>query len=104
MESFVPNPLEAQARRLYSYFIFRLRQPEEAERLTRLTLQRAHRAVDRREEEEYDADQRLFRAARGVLASHPRRGGARKAEPRSWEPDAAPGAAAQLSDGLAIGL
>ena len=34
---------EDLARRVYSYFIFRLRQPEDAERLTRLSFERLWR-------------------------------------------------------------
>jgi DNA-directed RNA polymerase specialized sigma24 family protein len=75
-----PAHLADQARRVYSYFAFRLRQPEEAERLTRLTFERARRAAAG-DDADRDPDQRLFAAARAVIATHPRRRGASRVAP-----------------------
>jgi DNA-directed RNA polymerase specialized sigma24 family protein len=93
---------EAQVRRVYSYFVFRLRQPEEAERLTRLTFERASQPAQPGHEEETEPDQRLFAAAREVIATQPRRRGAsRVASPADQEGDGARGLSSQLA--IAIG-
>ena len=86
------------ARRVYSYFIFRLRQPEEAERLTRLTFQRAKRSVRRADDEEVEPDQRIFSAARAVIAANPRGRGATRIESR--EQDDGRGIGNELALGL----
>ena len=72
----MPTPPHQQdqdlARRIYAYFVFRLRQPEEAERLTRLAFER----IWERERLSRDVDQEpevpLFAAARAVIAENPR--------------------------------
>jgi DNA-directed RNA polymerase specialized sigma24 family protein len=86
------------ARRVYSYFIFRLRQPEEAERLTHLTFQHAKRSVRRADDEEIELDQRIFSAARAVIAANPRGRGATRIESRK-EDDAR-----GISNELALGI
>ena len=72
---------EDLARRVYSYFIFRLRQPEDAERLTRLSFERVWREANLRREDEQDPDLPAFAAARAVIAENPRPRGASKLLP-----------------------
>jgi RNA polymerase sigma factor (sigma-70 family) len=66
-------------RGVYRFFVFRLRPPEEAERLTRITFETALRHRDRplrdREGDEVwvSPQVRLLAIARGVIAAHPLR-------------------------------
>lgn len=85
-------------RRVYSYFIFRLRQPEEAERLTRLTFQQAKRSVRSADDEEVEPDQRIFSAARAVIAANPRGRGATRIEARPQDDSRG------ISNELALGI
>jgi DNA-directed RNA polymerase specialized sigma24 family protein len=62
---------EDLARRVYAYFIFRLRQPREAERLTRLSFERVWQEANLSREVEQEPDMPLFAAARAVIADNP---------------------------------
>jgi DNA-directed RNA polymerase specialized sigma24 family protein len=93
---------EDRARRVYSYFIFRLRQPEDAERLTRLSFERVWEAERLGSGADGDPDTTLFAAARRVIAENPRRRGASKVV-RSGGADGKEGPTG-LSDELAIAI
>jgi DNA-directed RNA polymerase specialized sigma24 family protein len=90
---------ENLARRVYSYFIFRLRQPDDAERLTRLCFERFWREERLNPNAEQEPDMPVFAAARAVLAENPRQRGAVKVAP-SRGPDGPTG----LSDQLAMAI
>jgi hypothetical protein len=60
------------ARRVYAYFIFRLRQPADAERLTRLTFDRIREAESMGHVDRADTELPVFAAARDVIAENPR--------------------------------
>src|SRR3954447_15028293 len=66
------------AKRTYAYFVFRLRQPEDAERLTRLTLERIWERERLSRGAEEDPEMRVFATARAVIADNPRQRGASK--------------------------
>jgi DNA-directed RNA polymerase specialized sigma24 family protein len=72
---------EDLARRVYSYFIFRLRQPEDAERLTRLSFERIWREANLSRDTEPEPDLPVFAAARAVIAENPRPRGASRVTP-----------------------
>src|SRR6058998_3527664 len=76
----MPTPAQEHeedlARRVYSYFIFRLRQPEDAERLTKLSFERVWREANLGRETEQEPDLPVFAAARAVIAENPRPRGA----------------------------
>ena len=74
---------EDLARRVYSYLVFRLRQPDEAERLTRLTFERFWREAKLSSDPEQEPDLPVFVAARAVMAENPRQRGAVRAAPPS---------------------
>ncbi|MFL5908428.1 MAG: RNA polymerase sigma factor [Solirubrobacterales bacterium] len=74
----MPAQDEDLARRVYAYFIFRLRQPEEAERLTRLSFETLWQRAKLSPEVEQEPDLPVFATARAVLAEHPRRQGAQR--------------------------
>ena len=59
---------EDLTRRVYAYFIFRLRQPGEAERLTRLSFERIWEQARLSREVEQEPDLPTFAAARAVIA------------------------------------
>jgi DNA-directed RNA polymerase specialized sigma24 family protein len=94
---------EDRARRVYSYFIFRLRQPEDAERLTRLSFERVWEAERLRGGADEDPDLTLFAAARSVIAENPRRRGASKVVPSGGVVEEK-GGPTGLSDELAIAI
>jgi DNA-directed RNA polymerase specialized sigma24 family protein len=82
-------PVNAQdedlARRVYAYFIFRLRQPGDAERLTRLSFERVWEEAKLSREVEQEPDMPVFAAARAVIADNPRpRGASKVAAARAW--------------------
>jgi RNA polymerase sigma-70 factor, ECF subfamily len=95
---------EDLARRVYAYFIFRLRQPEDAERLTRLSFERVWQEAKLSREAEPEPDLPLFSAARRVIADNPRRRGATRVEPSAAAARSGEGASTALSDKLAIAL
>jgi DNA-directed RNA polymerase specialized sigma24 family protein len=66
------------ARRTYAYFVFRLRQPEDAERLTRLSFERIWEGGRLGRDVGDDPELPLFAAARAVIADNPRQRGASK--------------------------
>jgi DNA-directed RNA polymerase specialized sigma24 family protein len=66
------NPDEELAKRVYAYFIFRLRQPADAERLTRLTFERIREAENMGRADKGDTELPVFAAARAVIADSPR--------------------------------
>jgi DNA-directed RNA polymerase specialized sigma24 family protein len=95
------QPDEALARRTYAYFVFRLRQPPDAERLTRLTFERIAEAENMGRWVEKDAELAVFATARAVIADNPR---PRRAVRVAPERDQGPGASARLSDTLAMAI
>lgn len=97
-------PDESLARRVYAYFIFRLRQPEDAERLTRLSFERVWQQENLGLVPEGEADLPLFAAARAVIAENPRPRGATKVAPRPDQPEADDGGRPRLSNELTIAL
>ena len=72
----LPVAEEDLARRVYAYFVFRLRQPEEAERLTRLTFESIWERERLGQDTPQEAELSAFAAARAVIAENPRRRGA----------------------------
>jgi RNA polymerase sigma factor (sigma-70 family) len=72
---------EDLARRVYSYFIFRLRQPDDAERLTRVCFERYWRDANLNPDTEQEPDMPVFATARVVLAENPRARGATRVAP-----------------------
>jgi DNA-directed RNA polymerase specialized sigma24 family protein len=66
------RPDEDLARRVFAYFVFRLRQPDDAERLTRLTFDRLWQDARLGRETEGEPDLPVFATARAVIADHPR--------------------------------
>jgi DNA-directed RNA polymerase specialized sigma24 family protein len=94
---------EDLARRVYSYFIFRLRQPEDAERLTRLSFQRHWREASLKRDTEQEPDLPVFAAARAVIAENPRPRGATRVGGHAGR-GAQEGGAIGLGDELAIAI
>jgi RNA polymerase sigma factor (sigma-70 family) len=76
MPNTAADPSEDLTRRVYAYFIFRLRQPEEAERLTRLTFENIWERERLGRDLGRDPEHSVFAAARAVIAENPRRRGA----------------------------
>jgi DNA-directed RNA polymerase specialized sigma24 family protein len=99
MESAGTHREDDLARRVYSYFVFRLRQPHDAERLTRLTFERHWREANLRRDLEKDPEMPVFAAARAVLAESPRQRGATRVQ-RSGRGELPSG----LSEELAIAI
>jgi DNA-directed RNA polymerase specialized sigma24 family protein len=62
---------EDLTRRVYAYFIFRLRQPREAERLARLSFERVWEEARLSREVEQEPDLPTFAAARAVITDNP---------------------------------
>src|SRR5215210_576475 len=104
----MPSPAHQQdedlARRVYSYFIFRLRQPEDAERLTRLTFERIWREANLSPEAGHEPDLPVFATARAVIAENPRPRGASKLEPEGDAPEGEDGAPRRLPSQLAMAM
>jgi DNA-directed RNA polymerase specialized sigma24 family protein len=94
-------PSEALARRVYAYFIFRLRQPADAERLTRETFQRVAEERNRRPAAAGEPDLPVFGVARAVIADNPRRRGATRVDAT---PSGAEGEATGISNELAVAI
>jgi DNA-directed RNA polymerase specialized sigma24 family protein len=88
------------ARRVYAYFIFRLRQPAEAERLTRLAFERIWEAESMGRGER-DQELPMFAAARAVLAESPRPRGAVRVAPAAKQEE---GKATGLGDSLTMAI
>ena len=96
---------EDLVRRVYSYFIFRLRRPEDAERLTRLSFERLReQAKLDREMKEEEPDLPVLAAARAVIAENPRPRGAARVAPSRGTPQAEDGRQIGLSDQLALAI
>lgn len=91
------------ARRVYAYFIFRLRQPAEAEQLTRLAFERVWEAETLQREADPEAELPLFAAARAVIAEVPRPRRAVRVDPSAARA-AGDGGPTGLSDSLAIAM
>ena len=90
------------ARRVYAYFIFRLRQPGEAERLTRLTFEKVWEREKISRDVEQEPELPVFAAARAVIAENPRQRGAIKVSgPQQTDAVAGP---TGLSNELAIAI
>ncbi len=101
MESAATAQNEDLARRVYAYFVFRLRQPEDAERLTRLAFERYWRETKLTREEDREPEMPVFAAARAVLAENPRQhGAARVVHDRSASAEGPTG----LGDELAMAI
>lgn len=92
------------ARRVYSYFIFRLRQPQDAERLTSLSFERVWREANLSREGEQEPDLPVFAAARAVLAENPRPRGASKLVPSRDAVQGKNGAPNRLGNELAMAM
>src|SRR3954452_1060890 len=92
------------ARRVYSYFIFRLRQPEDAERLTRLSFQRFWQDAKLSREAEQEPDLPVFAAARAVIAEHPRQRGARRVAPSKGQARGGQDVSTGLSNELSMAI
>jgi DNA-directed RNA polymerase specialized sigma24 family protein len=93
---------EDLARRVYSYFVFRLRQPRDAERLTRLTFERLWKDANLGRDTEGEPDLPVFRAARAVISENPRgRGATRVTTSRDGGQDGSTGLRNELA--IAIG-
>jgi DNA-directed RNA polymerase specialized sigma24 family protein len=88
------------ARRVYSFFIFRLRQPADAERLTRLTFERIREAERMGRRDEIEVELPVFAAARAVIADNPRPRSAARVQRGASEGAAATG----LSDAVAMAI
>ena len=95
---------EDLARRVYAYFIFRLRRPEDAERLTRLSFQRVWHEANLSREVEQEPDLPTFAAARAVIADNPLGRGASKIGGLSPADDGAEGDPTGLRNDLAIAI
>ena len=96
------TPNDDLARRVYAYFVFRLRQPAEAERLTRHAFQRVWEAERLQRDADPEAELPVFAAARGVIAENPRpRGAVRVAPSMAGKEDDGPKG---LSDSLALAM
>ena len=95
---------EDLARRVYAYFIFRLRQPDEAERLTRLSFERVWQEANLSREVEQEPDLPTFAAARAVITDNPLgRGVSKIGGPRPAD-GGAEGDPTGLSSDLAIAI
>jgi DNA-directed RNA polymerase specialized sigma24 family protein len=95
---------EDLARRVYAYFIFRLRQPADAERLTRLSFERVWQEANVSREAKHEPDLPLFAAARAVIADNPRPRGARRVAPSARGTQGEDGVSTRLSDELAMAI
>src|SRR5262245_5366224 len=93
---------EELARRVYSYFIFRLRQPEDAQRLTRLTFKRIWEQEKLSSRPDAERELPVFASARAVIADTPRPRGASKYVPTDAK--AGDGGRARLSDSLSMAI
>jgi DNA-directed RNA polymerase specialized sigma24 family protein len=100
MPAAIPQHDEELARRVYSYFIFRLRQPEDAERLTRLSFERIWQEEKLSRHPGAEREIPVFASARAVIADNPRPRGASRYVPS--DPKAGDGGSARLSEGLAM--
>ena len=95
---------EDLARRVYAYFIFRLRQPDEAERLMRLSFERRWREANLTREADDEPDLPVFAAARAVIAENPRPRGATRVPQSKGRDQGGDGARPGLSDELAMAI
>jgi len=96
---------EELARRVYAYFIFRLRRQEDAERLTRRSFQRVwEEAKLSRDVAGQEPELPLFAAARAVIAENPRPRGASRVARSSRRLQAEDGRQVGLSDELALAI
>ena len=95
---------EDLARRVYAYFIFRLRRPADAERLTRLSFERVWQEANVSREAKQEPDLPLFAAARAVIADNPRPRDARRVGPSSRSTQSEDGASTRLGDELAMAI
>jgi DNA-directed RNA polymerase specialized sigma24 family protein len=104
----MPTPAQEHeedlARRVYSYFIFRLRQPEDAERLTKLSFERIWREANLGRETEDEPDLPVFAAARAVIAENPRSQGAARVAPSEEAAERGERSATGLGNELAIAM
>jgi DNA-directed RNA polymerase specialized sigma24 family protein len=91
------------ARRVYAYFIFRLRQPSDAERLTQLTFQRVWEAERMQRDPGPEAELPVFAAARAVIAENPRQRGAVRVS-ASTSTGMRGGGSSGLSDPMALAI
>jgi DNA-directed RNA polymerase specialized sigma24 family protein len=92
---------EDLARRIYAYFIFRLRQPTDAERLTRLTFDRIREAENLGRTDRADTELPVFTAARAVISENPRPRRATRVDPSRREDDTA---STGLGDSVAMAI
>jgi DNA-directed RNA polymerase specialized sigma24 family protein len=95
---------EDLARRVYAYFIFRLRQPGEAERLTRLSFERVWEKARLSREVEQEPDMPTFAAARAVIIDNPIGRGVSKIGGSGPADEGAEGDPSGLSSDLAMAI
>ena len=89
---------------MYAYFIFRLRQPSEAERLTRLSFERVWEEARLSREVEQEADLPTFAAARAVITDNPLGRGVSKIGASRPADEGTDGDPTGLSSDLAIAI
>jgi DNA-directed RNA polymerase specialized sigma24 family protein len=95
---------EDLTRRVYSYFIFRLRQPENAEELTRLSFERIWQQANLSRQADEEPDLPVFAAARAVIAENPRPRGATKVEPSTADTEDVDGGQTRLPNDLVMAM
>jgi DNA-directed RNA polymerase specialized sigma24 family protein len=93
---------EDLTRRVYAYFIFRLREPKDAERLTRLSFERIWQQTNLSRQVEQEPDLPVFAAARAVIAENPRPRGATRVS--RDETEGRSGVSTRLGTGLAMAM
>jgi hypothetical protein len=96
--------VEDLARRVYAYFVFRLRQPADAERLTGIVFGRLKEVERMGRRMDGDAELPVFAAARAVIAENPRPRGASRVAPSRGTPRSDDGRQIGLSDELAVAI
>jgi DNA-directed RNA polymerase specialized sigma24 family protein len=95
---------EDLTRRVYAYFIFRLRQPREAERLARLSFERVWEEARLSREVEQEPDLPTFAAARAVITDNPLGRGVSKIGGSRPADEGAEGDPTGLSSDLAMAI
>jgi DNA-directed RNA polymerase specialized sigma24 family protein len=95
---------EELARRVYAYFIFRLRRPEDAERLTQLSFERVWEEANLGRKPEGEPDPPVFAAARRVIAENPRPRGSSRVAASRGRLQGEDGRKVGLSDELALAI
>src|SRR3954464_6676392 len=95
---------EDLARRVYSYFVFRLRQPENAEELTRVSFEGMWGEANLGRDEVSEPELAVFTAARAVIAENPRPRGASRVDPSNGDAEGEAGAPIRLRNDIAMAV